>query len=665
SLVMIASQTGTSLPTAEDLAVIDGLTIALLLLGLGIKAGMVPLHVWLPLAHPAAPIAASAVLSGVMIKTALLGWMRFLPIGAIALPDWGGLLVFAGTLTLLFALPVGLTQSDPKVVLAYSSISKMGLMMLVLGVALIEPALAPAAVAGIAFYAANHALVKGGLFLGVGMRKYSATRPPVIQALVLGGLVFLALSLAGAPLTSGAVAKYELKPVLGAVDWAWIAAVVAISTFGTTLLMVRFVWLSYRIEPHSEPGYRWPGVGWGLLIALVLGISLVFGAWPAWKTNLVNVPLALNLGLLALLIGLLRPKLLAPLADRIPPGDILSPASSIWTQASDYYQATERRWQTSRGRMQEIANGAYQRILGASSGDPERSLRHWTVAGGVWIGISAVLLLFVLAGLPPKTVSIHPSPLPEAPQEVAPHRPDGDAKHRIAAPLDPTPTPDPTDLVVATDAAPVDTMPAGSGTVQETAFTPVPAAEVSTPNEAQSDTQAEQGSESIETAPRTSSEATTVQATETQTDVTASRAKVDPAARSNALASERAFAWAIEAPPAMASQPDVDPGAGVAALCETDRIYVFAPGGVAGPELELNRCTAAGEPMRAPDRNREVTRRVQLLLALRGYEPGPADGLIGSRTKAAVRRMQQDSGLNTDGNITFEVLDLLQTDAAD
>ncbi len=288
SLVLIASQTGTTLPSADDLAALDGLAIALLLLGLGVKAGMVPLHIWLPLAHPAAPIPASAVLSGTMIKTALLGWMRFLPVGAVALPEWGGLLAAAGTLTLLFALPIGLTQSDPKVVLAYSSISKMGLMMLVLGLALIEPALAPVAVAGIAFYAANHALVKGGLFLGVGMRKHAATQPPVLQALVLGALVFLALSLAGAPFTSGAVAKYELKPIFGAFDWVWIGVVVGVSTFGTTLLMVRFVWISYRTEPHPEPGYRWPGIAWGALIALVLLFPFVFGKPSAWLTNLVE-----------------------------------------------------------------------------------------------------------------------------------------------------------------------------------------------------------------------------------------------------------------------------------------------------------------------------------------------------------------------------------------
>ncbi len=363
ALVLIASQTGTTLPSADDLAALDGLAIALLLLGLGVKAGMVPLHIWLPLAHPAAPIAASAVLSGTMIKTALLGWMRFLPVGAVALPEWGGLLAAAGTLTLLFALPIGLTQSDPKVVLAYSSISKMGLLMLVLGLALIEPALAPVAVAGIAFYAANHALVKGGLFLGVGMRKHAATRPPVVQALVLGALVFLALSLAGAPFTSGAVAKYELKPIFGALDWVWIGFVVGVSTFGTTLLMVRFVWVSYRTEPHPEPGYRWPGIAWGALIGLVLLLPFVFGKPSAWLTNLVEVPLALNLGLLALLFAVLRPRLLAPLVDRIPPGDILALFTPVQARAINWFRRADQRWQSAHTRLEQRAVDAFEHSL--------------------------------------------------------------------------------------------------------------------------------------------------------------------------------------------------------------------------------------------------------------------------------------------------------------
>jgi hydrogenase-4 component B len=410
ALVLIASQTGTTLPSAEDLVAIDGLTIALLLLGLGVKAGMVPLHSWLPLAHPAAPIPASAVLSGTMIKTALLGWMRFLPIGAVALPEWGGLLAGIGTLTLLFALPIGLTQSDPKVVLAYSSISKMGLLMLVLGLALIEPALAPMSVAGIAFYAANHALVKGGLFLGVGMRKQAPTRPALVQALVLGALVFLALSLAGAPLTSGAVAKYELKPIFGALDWVWIGLVVGLSGFGTTLLMVRFVWVSYRTEAHPQPGYRWPGIAWAALIALLLLSPFVFGTPSAWLTNLVEVPLALNLGLLALLFTLLHPSLLAPLVNRIPPGDILALFAPIQSRAIDWYQRADQRWKRISTRLEQRAIDQFEQFFGTPSGDTERGLRQWPVAGSVWVGISTLLLLFVLAGLPAASKTDDPQP---------------------------------------------------------------------------------------------------------------------------------------------------------------------------------------------------------------------------------------------------------------
>lgn len=67
--------------------------IVLLLVSLGIKAGLVPLHVWLPLAHPVAPTPASAVLSGAMIKAGLLGWLRFIPFGLAAWPEAGHALI--------------------------------------------------------------------------------------------------------------------------------------------------------------------------------------------------------------------------------------------------------------------------------------------------------------------------------------------------------------------------------------------------------------------------------------------------------------------------------------------------------------------------------------------------------------------------------------------
>ena len=94
------------------------LIVALLLVGFGVKAGTLPLHVWLPLAHPAAPPAASAVLSGAMVKAGLMGWLRFLPLGEADLPGWGLALVVVALAGAFLAVPAGELQNEPKVVLA-------------------------------------------------------------------------------------------------------------------------------------------------------------------------------------------------------------------------------------------------------------------------------------------------------------------------------------------------------------------------------------------------------------------------------------------------------------------------------------------------------------------------------------------------------------------
>jgi len=662
ALVLIASQTGSTLPSAEDLVAVDGLAIALLLLGLGVKAGMVPLHIWLPLAHPAAPIAASAVLSGTMIKTALLGWMRFLPVGAVALPEWGGLLTAAGALTLLLALPIGLTQSDPKVVLAYSSISKMGLLMLVLGLALIEPALAPVVIAGIAFYAANHALVKGGLFLGVGMRKHAATRPPMVQALVLGALVFLALSLAGAPFTSGAVAKYALKPALGTLDWAWIGVVVGVSTFGTTLLMLRFVWVSYRTEPHSECGYRWPGVAWGVLIALVALWPFVFGKPSAWLTNLVEVPLALNLGLLALLLAVLHPRLLAPLVNRIPPGDILALFAPVQALAIDWYQRADQRCKSTNTHLKKQFADAFDRLFGTPSGDTERGLRQWPVAGGIWVGISTLLLLFVLAGLPtasntgdaaPPPPAAAASPLETTAETTKPVAEAGSPANDSAQQPPPAPSTE--------TPAPVE---AGALINKEAAMTRVPESKSEPPTEAK---------QQLEPEPRPKPIAQPIPQPEPQPELgplPEPDRLLEPKPQSMPAptpAPGQQLDSAPQSQPEPRSQTEAQPAqpskSEPVSACDPPAPYLFAPAGVPGPPLPLTRCDAKAQPLSAPETSRALVERVQQALRLRGHQPGPADGLLGPRTRMAIRELQQDNGQEADGSLSFALLELLQTGA--
>ncbi|NJN47745.1 MAG: hypothetical protein HC808_16135, partial [Candidatus Competibacteraceae bacterium] len=100
ALLLIGSQAGNVDLRAWGPQLADAPTrewiIALILAGFAIKMGAVPLHIWLPLAHPCAPTPASAVLSGIIIKAGLVGWLRFLPIGDLAMPDWGTLCLAVG-----------------------------------------------------------------------------------------------------------------------------------------------------------------------------------------------------------------------------------------------------------------------------------------------------------------------------------------------------------------------------------------------------------------------------------------------------------------------------------------------------------------------------------------------------------------------------------------
>jgi len=209
-----------------------GTILALLVAGFGVKAGLVPLHVWMPLAHSAAPVPASSVLSGAVVKAGIIGLIRFLPSGE-ALPAAGQMLAIAGFVTAFYGVLIGLTQRHPKAVLAYSSVSQMGVVAAVLGLGLA----AGDGKAGIAaaFYAAHHVLVKGALFLAVGVAA-AGTRGR--RGWVLVPALLLCLGLGGLPFTGGAIAKYAVKDFFGT-DVT--AALSAASAAGTTLLMLHFL----------------------------------------------------------------------------------------------------------------------------------------------------------------------------------------------------------------------------------------------------------------------------------------------------------------------------------------------------------------------------------------------------------------------------------------
>jgi hydrogenase-4 component B len=260
---------------AESLAIADVQTglagspwrdwaLAGFVIGFGMKAGLVPLHVWLPLAHPQAPTPASAVLSGVIVKAGIIGLLRLVPLEDAS--GWSEALVILGLVTTFYGALVGLAQSDTKALLAYSTLSQMGLVVTVIGVAFGSPDTG-AAMAAISLYAAQHGLAKGALFLGIGV---VAASGQTARRWVMPGMVLMALAIAGLPLTGGALAKIAIKGPLG--DGA-IATLVTLSAVTTALLMLRFVFLvaspGSRADEAPPPGLALPWAA-TVLAALVI-----------------------------------------------------------------------------------------------------------------------------------------------------------------------------------------------------------------------------------------------------------------------------------------------------------------------------------------------------------------------------------------------------------
>jgi len=220
-------------------------SLALIIIGFGMKIALVPLHGWMPLTYTAAPIPAAAVLSGAGVKAGVIGLIRFLPLSA-AFPGWGEALVWVGFIGAFYGVAIGVTQRDPKTMLAYSSVSQMGVIAVAFGMALASAD--QGAATNVAFYAANHVLVKAALFLSVGAVAALDGRARTL-ALIVAAL--LGLSLAGLPLTGGALAKLAVKDQLG--DGA-VGVASQLSGAATTALMLVFVMRLARSPAAGRAG---------------------------------------------------------------------------------------------------------------------------------------------------------------------------------------------------------------------------------------------------------------------------------------------------------------------------------------------------------------------------------------------------------------------------
>jgi formate hydrogenlyase subunit 3/multisubunit Na+/H+ antiporter MnhD subunit len=156
----------------------SSIAFLLALVGFGAKAGLLPLHVWLPEAHPAAPSPVSALMSGVMLKTAIYGLLR-VTFDLLGGPQtnpiwwWGVIALALGLITALYGVVFSAVQTDMKRLLAYSSIENIGLVTVGLGLAILfsayqQPALAALALTAALYHCLNHAFFKSLLFVGTG-----------------------------------------------------------------------------------------------------------------------------------------------------------------------------------------------------------------------------------------------------------------------------------------------------------------------------------------------------------------------------------------------------------------------------------------------------------------------------------------------------------------
>ncbi|KNZ41791.1 proton-conducting transporter membrane subunit [Acetobacterium bakii] len=173
-------------------AAAKNLMFVFFLIGFGTKAGVMPLHIWLPQAHPAAPSNVSALMSGIMIKTAIYGMIRFM-FCYLQIQDvwWGVVILCVGIVSTVLGVAYALMEHNIKKILAFSSVENIGIILIGLGVSFIAFAQNNEFLGGLALVAAllhtfNHTLFKGGLFLSAGSIQY-ATHTKELDK--LGGLI--------------------------------------------------------------------------------------------------------------------------------------------------------------------------------------------------------------------------------------------------------------------------------------------------------------------------------------------------------------------------------------------------------------------------------------------------------------------------------------------
>jgi proton-translocating NADH-quinone oxidoreductase chain N len=276
---------------------------ALFVIGFGVKAALVPLHTWLPDAHSQAPSGISAMLSGVVIEAGLVALLRVLLALAGVTTSWGALLMGFGALNMLAGNLLALRQKQVKRLLAFSSLSHVGYMLLGLGIALYTGQAGGAQ--GGFFHLLTHSLMKGLAFLAAGALLYGLHlangqhAPLTINDLrgassryPLAALAFTLalLGLGGLPPLAGFMSKWQIFVAGFETGSGLTMALVIFAALNSVFSLLYYLPLvnaMYRQKPSIavQGGQPLPLMLWLPLVALALAI-VVIGAWPGLVSGL-------------------------------------------------------------------------------------------------------------------------------------------------------------------------------------------------------------------------------------------------------------------------------------------------------------------------------------------------------------------------------------------
>lgn len=293
----------------------SSIAFVLALLGFGMKAGIVPIHVWLPEAHPVAPSHISALMSGVMLKVALYGLIRFcFDLLAEVQWQWGVVLLVIGSISALGGILYAMMQPNLKRLLAYSSVENIGIIFMVLGLSMIfmdngHPQLAALGFLAALLHAFNHALFKNLLFLGAGILQHQThelnidmmggliKRMPQTSALFLIGC----MSISSLPLFNGFVSEWLAFQTALQVDVLdngvlrsmipVAAAALALTAALAAACFVKVFGLIFLGLPRSrnrEKAHEVTDKGMLIGPALLAGLCFLFGIFPGLIINLIN-----------------------------------------------------------------------------------------------------------------------------------------------------------------------------------------------------------------------------------------------------------------------------------------------------------------------------------------------------------------------------------------